>query len=152
MEDFVPYKLAVKLKEKGYPQDIQHCIRWYPTEYYKNYCIGEYFEGELQEIEDYFGDRISAIYIMENEKKGVIAPTISQVLKWLRDRNIHIEPFLVNAETAQYKLNIVGWNGKFFCSIYNSLLEDANNKTITTYQSYEQAAIAGIEYCLDNLI
>ena len=77
-------------------------------------------------------------------------PTISQVLKWLRDRNIHIEPFLVNAETVQYKLNIMGWNGKFFCSIYNSLLEDANNKTITTYQSYEQVTLAGIEYVIDN--
>ena len=89
--DFVSYDIAKKLKEKGFPQDIQHCIGWYPTEYYKNSCIGEYFEGELQEIEDYFGDRISAIHITENEKKGVIAPSIYQVLKWLREKDIMVE-------------------------------------------------------------
>lgn len=128
MEDFVPYELAVKLNEKGFNED---CYTVYNTATMR-------IERSLTTWKGY---------------KGVIlAPTISQVLKWLRDRNIHIEPFLVNAETVQYKLNIMGWNGKFFSSIYNSLLEDANNKTITTYQSYEQAALAGIEYVIENNI
>ena len=125
MEDFVPYDLYLKLKEKGFD-----------TKKYPNYL---YYNEDLVKVKDHY-----------NISPYEYAPTISQVLKWLRDRNIHIEPFLVNAETVQYKLNIMGWNGKFFCSIYNSLLEDANNKTITTYQSYEQVALAGIEYVIDN--
>lgn len=146
MEDFVPFEITKKLKEKGFPQDIQHCIGWYPTEYYKNACIGEYFEGELQEIEDYFADRISTIHIIENEKKGVIAPTISQVLKWLEDKKkifltVDIEPmgffFIINYDI------LTNYNGEYEFSIYNST---------NTYPSSIESAIAGIEYVLDNLI
>ena len=143
-EDFVPYELAVKLKEKGFPQDIQHCIGWYPTEYYKNSCIGEYFEGELQEIEDYFGDRISAIHIIENEKKGVIAPTISQVLKWLREeKGIYIQITLF-----EYCYD--------YCILDTKMVYYDNEHKVLhqgpTGYSYDEAAIAGIEYVLDNLI
>lgn len=136
MEDFVPFEIAKKLKEKGFPQHITD----------EAYIIDNYGEEEYD-----IGDRLP-VPLVPDYMDDVAAPTISQVLKWLRDRNIHIEPFLINAETVQYKLNIMGWNGKFFCSIYNSLLEDANNKTITTYQSYEQVALAGIEHIIDNLI
>ena len=131
MEDFVPYKLAKKLNEKGFTLP-------------KSNIIGKF------DSDGVFHSQLYINFTETMDSEEIIAPTISQVLKWLRTRNIHIEPFLVNAETVQYKLNIMGWNGKFFCSIYNSLLEDANNKTITTYQSYEQVALAGIEYILDN--
>lgn len=147
MEDFVTFELAVKLKEKGYPQDIQHCIGWYPTEYYKNSCIGEYFEGELQEIEDYFEDRISAIHITENEKKGVIAPTISQVLKWLREEKL----ILIGLSPMQeYDGNeMIEW-----CSTIYKADKQGGMSWMEElyYESYEQAALAGIEYALDNLI
>lgn len=148
MEDFVPFELAVKLKEKGFPQDIQHCIGWYPTEYYKNSCIGEYFEGELQEIEDYFGDRISAIHIIENEKKGVIAPTISQVLKWLREeKKYHIE-FVGNACGYLFIISDVPSEGGTdrYCSDYSGPNDGG------TWDKYEDCALVAIEYCLDNLI
>lgn len=146
MEDFVPFLLAKKLKEKGFREK---CFAYYMPNnttvvYNHNQWRGGIVEDCLYSYNSYNKDMLNNDFID--------APTISQVLKWLRDRNIHIEPFLVNAETVQYKLNIMGWNGKFFCSIYNSLLEDANNKTITTYQSYEQAALAGVNYCLENLI
>ena len=139
--EFVNFEIAKKLKEKGYPQDIQHCIGWYPTEYYKNSCIGEYFEGELQEIEDYFGDRISAIHIMENEKKGVIAPTISQVLKWLREEkklHISIEYGYEEILVWDFEIRLIGTYGRWW--------------TDETYSSYELAVFAGIEYVIDNLI
>lgn len=135
------FEIAKKLKEKGFPQDIQHCIGWYPTEYYKNACIGEYFEGELQEIEDYFGDRISAIHIIENEKKGVIAPTISQVLKWLREeKKLHISIEYGYAEIPlwDFEIRLIGNYGRWWAD--------------EIYSSYEQATLAAIEYCLDNLI
>lgn len=148
MEDFVTFEIAKKLKEKGFPQDIQHCIGWYPTEYYKNACIGEYFEGELQEIEDYFGDRINAIHIIENEKKGVIAPTISQVLKWLREeKKYHIE-FVGNACGYLFIISDVPSEGGTdrYCSDYSGPNDGG------TWDKYEDCAIASIEYVLDNLI
>lgn len=144
MENFVTFEIAKKLKEKGFPQDIQHCIGWYPTEYYKNACIGEYFEGELQEIEDYFADRISAIHITENEKKGVIAPTIAQVLKWLFDE----KQLFVNIDC-----NICDKFGLFF-TIYKKGEEtwEACGFDDNYYNKPEEATLAGIEYVLDNLI
>lgn len=139
MEDFVPYELAVKLKEKGYPQDIQYCIGWYPTEYYKNSCIGEYFEGKLQEIEDYFGDRISAIHIIENEKKGVIAPTISQVLKWLREeKKIYVLIEVEREDWFEYKIV--------------QTIKSTRKTGTRVYKTYSEAILAGIEYVIDNLI
>lgn len=156
--DFVSYDIAKKLKEKGFPQDIQHCIGWYPTEYYKNSCIGEYFEGELQEIEDYFGDRISAIHITENEKKGVIAPTISQVLKWLREeKKMYVEPcILADADTDADGKVINEYTYWSFSVTHietgDMIYFEYERIDDKRFDSYEQAAIAGIEYCLDNLI
>ncbi len=144
MEDFVPFELAKKLKEKGFSQDIQHCIGWYPTEYYKNSCIGEYFEGELQEIEDYFGDRISAIHIIENENKGVVAPTISQVLKWVRENNkLHISTKPYPCEDGvMWQYEIRSFSPALVCVIVNK----------TGFQKPEQADLAGIEHVIENLI
>lgn len=144
--EIVSFEIAKKLKEKGFPQGVQHCIGWYPTEYYKNSCIGEYFEGELQEIEDYFGDRISAIHIMENEKKGVIAPTISQVLKWLREmKKVHLIVEISDSGWYYTLYPNIRWeNGK--------LKSDKYFMSFKHNPSYELAALAGIEYCLDNLI
>lgn len=148
MEDFVTFELAKKLKEKGFPQDIQHCIGWYSTEYYKSSCIGEYFEGELQEIEDYYEDRISARHIIENEKKGVIAPTISQVLKWLREeKKYHIE-FVGNACGYLFIISDVPSEGGTdrYCSGYSGPNDGG------TWDKYEDCVLAAIEYVLDNLI
>ena len=68
--------------------------------------------------------------------------------KWLgEEHDIHIEPFLCNLEYAQYKLNIVGKpkGNTRYCSIYNSLMEDAKNKTYTYFNSFEEALLEGIK-------
>lgn len=141
--EIVPFLLAKKLKEKGFPQDIQHCIGWYPTEYYKNSCIGEYFEGELQEIEDYYGDRISAIHIIENEKKGVIAPTISQVLKWLREEK---KIYIMIDRSFSVK------NSWHYVICNNDDFEHLVQQESIPNRKWELAALAGIEYVVNNLI
>lgn len=139
--EIVSFEIAKKLKGKGFPQDTEYCMKWYPTEYYKNSCIGEYFEGELQEVED-FGDRIQAIHIVENEKKGVIAPTISQVLKWLREeKNIEV------VASFSYSNKVWGYQvGDMTLSEDSILFHDYS------FPTYELAALAGIEYVLNNLI
>lgn len=68
------------------------------------------------------------------------APTISQVLKWLRDeRNIHIK-IAVWTEGWYYEVCEFGKG----IPVFQGQSED--------YSTYEEAALAGIVYCLDNLI
>lgn len=143
--EIVSFEIAQKLKEKGYPQDITKHNAWYATEYYKNSCLGEYFEGELTPIGEY-GDKINALHIIEVESKGVVAPTISQVLKWLRDeKQIHIYTDIVSAGWVYNVLiNVKKFEDDTWW--YNGVKEEGY------YDSYEQAALAGIEYVLDNLI
>lgn len=121
------FEIAVKLKEKGYPQKT----------------FGNY-------------EMIGACYVWDGRlyKEGCIAPitecftapTISQVLKWLREKHaIHIEISL-------------GRNGWYFEIIQYEYYEEEKEydcKLIAISvinDSYEEAALAGIQYVLDNLI
>ena len=123
-DDFVTYELADKLKEKGYREKCR-------KHYYPN-------------SEDWF---ISSVPECDNFSSYTDAPTISQVLKWLREEKlilIGLSPMQEydGDETIEwcstvYKADKQGglsWQEEFY------------------YQSYEQAALAGIEYVLDNLI
>ena len=75
-------------------------------------------------------------------------PTISQVLKWLREeKEIYIECFLYNGTYSYFIKSITQ-----ICKddlFHECLNEDTTDEEYTTY---EQAALAGIEYVLDNLI
>lgn len=126
-EDFVSFELAKKLKEKGYP------MTEIPT-------------GGID------NRNIPILYDLPKEHpnwqdcKAWWVPTISQVLKWLRDeKNIHID-------VGVYPN---GWN--FFCCSCekhnNGKFGDYNiYETLEMHNSYELAALAGIEYVLDNFI
>ena len=129
-EDFVPFEIAMKLKEKGFR---------YNTSYWYN----QY--GTLLDKDE--NDRKCKNSVLTNDKSyGVDAPTIAQVLKWLRKENaIHID--------------VVLWNKGWYCDVwlfeyYEEEGEYSAKKPYQSkdYKSYEQAAIAGIEYALDNLI
>ena len=116
MEDFVTFDLAKKLKEKGFGCKYPFAI--------------------------YFGNRIYYDYgDLIDDKDVIIAPTISQVLKWLRDRkNLHICIGVPLAPHSGWDYDITEIDGLIFCH--------ANDG----YNCYEEAALAGIEYVLDNLI
>lgn len=128
MEMFVPFKIAKKLKEKGFTLPI--------LEIYGKFDSDGLFHSQLL-----------CNYCEIMDSKEIIAPTISQVLKWLREqKKINIEIFLYN-ETYSYYVKSV-------TQIYEDLSHQCLNDDTTEeeYDSYEEAAIAGIEYCLDNLI
>ena len=119
-EDFVTYELAKKLKEKGFDEP---CYGYY-------HCNGGNDSFEL------CGDRD-----FQNSKNQyrVAAPTISQVLKWLREEK-GMELY------SNYNRVYKHWTyiaRAFDDSCYNS---------VGGFKSYEQAALAGIGYVLDNLI
>lgn len=122
-EDFITYELAIKLKEKGFD---------YP-------CIGHYVNNQL-----YVAHYQNAFHSDNDE--SVDAPTIPQVLKWLREeKKIHIIVEISDSGWYYTLYPNVRWeNGK--------LKSDKYIMSFKNKESYEQAALAGIEYVLDNLI
>ena len=107
MEDFVPFEIAKKLKEKGFVYDL-------PITYdYKNQTYQHYVE-----------------------------PTITQVLKWLREeKNILLAP-----NPACFKEDCcLSWD----CDVW---AYGNYNHCCVDYKTYEKASIAGIEYVINNLI
>ena len=141
MEDFVPFELAKKLKEKGFT-----CK--YPFAMYNE--LGSYCP--LTTSSDYVtcesGYKYRCYYDYNDfDENDFIAPTISQVLKWLREEKF----ILIGLSPMQeYDGNeMIEW-----CSTIYKADKQGGMSWIEEfyYESYEQAAIAGIEYVLDNLI
>lgn len=132
MEDFVTYEIAKKLKEKGFPQHVPEDA----------YIVDNYGEDEYE-----IGDRLP-IPLIPDYIEDIVAPTINQVLKWLRnEKMICIEIFLYNRTYSYYVKSITQ-----MCEddlFHKCLNEDTTEEE---YITYELAALAGIEYSLDNLV
>ena len=124
MEDFVPFKLAVKLEEKGFSCEYPFAMYNEDGLFFPLYSSDKYYYG----IEDF-------------DKNDYIAPTISQVLKWLREeKKIHLELVIVV-------------DGEYMCDIYKIDVRPIKYLGSTEYsKTYEAAALSGIEYVLDNLL
>lgn len=122
MEDFVNYEIANKLKNLGFEESTYH--------YYNiddiRYCRDDY-------PSDHNGDPLREFEIS--------APTISQVLKWLREeKRLHIAIDIWGRTWGYDIIELISGN---------SLYWTAYRKNI---KSYEDAALDGIEYIIDNLI
>lgn len=125
MKDFISYELAKKLEKKGFDCD-------------NNYGYNEK------------GDICVPVYNIDEDQLRTMTPCpeIHEVLKWLREKHkLHID--------------IAIWDGQYIAMIVHINVKDENiehsNETVCMenddkYDSYEQAAIAGIEYVIDNLI
>lgn len=128
-EYFVGYDLAVKLKEKGFPQLEKNTLAMYNED-------GEWFSlAKNLDIFEYSFD--------DFDDKDCVCPTISQVLKWLREvKRIDVGAVWDNMD------------GKWIGYINEMDMPDLVGEYVlpNTYDAYEQAAIAGIEYVIYNLI
>lgn len=124
-EDFVSYELAVKLKEKGFDAP---CYGYY-------HCNGGNDSFELCGNGDYD-------FLNSKNKHRIAAPTIPQVLKWLREeKKIHIEVMFIGpTPRVKYYITNIGGDRSFMDVAYGH------------YETWEQATLAGIGYVLDNLI
>lgn len=130
MEDFVSFEIANKLKEKGFRKP---CILYYNSD----------------KVRTWFNEPDIAKNFVPTTlgNDDVLAPTISQVLKWLREeKNIFIEIFLYNGKYSHFIKSVTQ-----ICKddLFHKCLDEDTEEEYTTY---EQAALAGIEYSLDNLI
>lgn len=137
-EDFVTYDLAVKLKEKGfnvechsYYEPLKHCLNF---------------------------SRVLQTNSLAENYNCITAPTISQVLKWLRDKkkifvatNIgycyenYEKPFPTNPKMEPILKG-------YYYGIWE--LDNLNDKYARSeyFEAPEFAILAGIEYVIDNLI
>lgn len=141
-EDFVPYELAVKLKEKGFKEK---CLAYYDiddnvgllhnTQYGDEYSPYQYTDL----LQSHNTDPI--VVQPDDSENCCDAPTISQVLKWLREEkklHISIEYGYEEIPVWDFEIRLIGTYGRWW--------------TDETYSSYELAVFAGIEYVIDNLI
>lgn len=119
------FEIAKKLKEKGFNE---LCYKYYQKGVLdSDDCWNRYNKGTA--------DRCSA-------------PTISQVLKWLREeKKYHIE-FVGNACGYLFIISDVPSEGGTdrYCSDYSGPNDGG------TWDKYEDCVLAAIEYVLDNLI
>lgn len=141
MKDFVPFGLAIKLREKGFRED---CIAYYHTDGELLYNSDEYRGGDYRSL-------LMSYNSLPKNPIGceqIDAPTIHQVLNWLREeKNMYIEMFLYNRTYSYFVKSItkISEDDHF----HQCLNEDT---TDIEYETYEDAALAGIEYVIDNLI
>lgn len=136
--DFVTFDMAKKLKEKGFTL----------------------LEPEIIGKFDSDGLFHSQLYINFTETMDldeIIAPTIPQVLEWLRDdRYFHVSPDLINDYSVDDDGNICEewtyWSYSIHHIIDGPIYRDYNQFDHIEYQSWKAAALEGITHVLDNLI
>ena len=142
MEDFVNFSIAKKLKEKGFREP---CLGWY---YPFEVCGFDYKTSIVFNNSAYRGSNYKDMLVSHKDEKHIDAPTISQVLKWLREeKKYHIE-FVGNACGYLFIISDIPSEGGTdrYCSDYSGPNDGG------TWDKYEDCAIASIEYILDNLI
>lgn len=146
MEDFVSYKIAKKLKEKGFKEEcVAHYYSNDPTCLIKNTALADYVRQPfcVESIKRSWNrcelnPCISGCYYD--------VPTISQVMKWLRDeKDIFIEITVDVNDKFNYYFGIYKKGNDTWEYI-------GQNDTYDYFEMYEEAALAGVKYTLDNLI
>lgn len=123
-EDFVSYEIAVKLKEKGYPQNGNH--------YYNE-------KGNID---------IPAYNLSDEDMSDTIAPQIYQVLKWLRkEKSLHIE--IVSSDYG-YIYIVSDTPDRGGTDRVNIQYKGKNDGG--AWDDYNECVLDAIEYVIDNLI
>lgn len=124
-EDFIPFELAVKLKEKGFRERVKG--------YYKESKVLSVCNTPMNSN------------ALDNEFS---APTIPQVLKWLREEKkiyivIAVNPTLSTKDKIAYYYQVYSNSNGVTSDYYES--EEC-------YAQWEDCAIDSIKYVLYNLI
>lgn len=126
-EDYVSFKLAELLRDKGFNIQTQASIT--------------VFAG----IPD------GTTYVVNGEKitpkKDTIIPTLQTAMKWIREvHNLCIEPYRTAAGYL-YTISRI-WTG----SCLHNPSEGGDDEDSGQWTTYEKACEAAIKYCLENLI
>ena len=139
MEDFVTFEIAKKLKDKGFKEK---CLTYYDVYDNVGLLYNTQYSDELLHCQ--YTDLLMSHNIGEGRQPDdsdncVDAPTISQVLKWLRkEKKIHTCVDFDGDMNWYYQIAIYG---------STDIAADGYG-----YNDYEEATLYGIEYVLDYLI
>ena len=131
--EFVSFEIAKKLKEKEFREK---CLLHYEVTggFYSNSI--DTYDRPNQELD--YSDFLKC-YNDGNSIGLIDAPTISQVLKWLREKKgIHICISL--GSYSDWDCEISKIDGNVYCNAYCGC------------HDYEQAALVGISFVIDELI
>ena len=125
-EDYVSFETAKLLKEKGFDEE---CSCFYNNIDYGT--PGLEVDGQL-----YYKN--SAL-----DDEEYAAPTLQMAMKWLREKKLYINIWADPKDAEHNNFEIV----------YSTTVFNGNSNFGThEFSSYEEAAEAGIKYCLEKLI
>ena len=123
MEDFVNFEIAKKLKEKGFRKP---CILYYNSDKVRTWFNEPYIAKDF--VPTTLGN------------DDVLAPTISQVVKWLREeKKLYVGVTYIPKDLYYATIQYIG-------DYKRTILPN------DSYDNWKGAALNGIEYVLDNLI
>lgn len=121
--DFVYFNLAKKLKDLGFDEPFFFFYREDDKDKYVHHAI---IHKPL-------------IYCDKIDDEVIIAPTIPQVLKWLRkEKKIYVTVNVEREDWFEYKIV--------------QLIKNTHYTSNRVYETYDDAMLAGIEDAIDNLI
>ena len=133
--EFLNFSISKKLKEKGFNEE----------------CLCHYIGEDLvYNIESPIAN--NQIWFCHNKydniwhRDNVDAPTISQVLDWLRtNHGIYVR---VDLWKRGWYFDVISYEYDESCGEYDVVTKHQSED----YKSYDEAAIMGAKYVLDNLI
>ena len=137
-EDHVSFEVAKLLKKKGFKEQ---CLAYYTkdAEFYYNACYGRDVDSAFKS----FNSRSK--YLCTHR---IDAPTISQVLKWLREeKGVYVSIGVFPTFSTKNKVH--------FCYTIKTESDGSNMKVIEseyTYCEYSEAELNCIEYIIDNIL
>lgn len=132
MEDIVDFWIAKKLKEKGFREKCLHRYSPYSKTLHQNQVKTE-FARDVDLSEFY---KCYNVY----EDNDIDAPTISQVLEWLRGKGMMVEITFVSGDDGTWRFSY-----RVHTKTYVSQVREY-------FSSYEEAASHCIRYVLDILM
>lgn len=153
MEDFVTRDIAIKLQQKGYNKDSlfafndEQVINPKVIEKYGALSDDGYYEltkdggGNLEW--DYVYIYQTKLTLLRNiiiKRNFVLAPTIYQTLKWLREKDIMIEILINLMDDGKWSFG------------FRIQTKEYYDRGLKDYLTWEEAAIAAIDYCLDTCV
>lgn len=148
---FVDKQLAIKLKEKGFDRP---CFGYYYIETPTGLTDGELVLSRYYGRGGTFMDTLKRHDLPYTTSNIVDAPTIEQVLEWLReDCGLYISMacsrnYDIDADGCELGSWVYWWY-EIYAHLSADLIYQEEEKE---YETYDEAILEGIEYVINNLI
>lgn len=124
--EFITFEIAKKLKEKGFNMPCMDAFNEFGCRYRNGWC--EYLDKRDDEF----------ITSKDLNEKDCLSPTISQVLRWLREKKIYVSVEVEYEDWFEYKIV--------------QTIKGTRRTGTRVYKTYDSALLAGIECVLDHVI